>query len=76
MSANKRLTVNDLYAACKEMIKEGKGDRAILLSNDDEGNGFHELLYLFTDDEKTVSDMLEWGVLPRGISKENVVLLG
>ena len=39
------LTINDLYKLCKNQIKKGNGEKKILISDDDEGNGFHELFF-------------------------------
>lgn len=44
----KRLTVRDLTQLCLMEMKKGNGDKKILLSQDDEGNGFHALFYPFT----------------------------
>lgn len=44
----KPITVNDLYEMCDIEIKCGFGDKVILISDDDEGNGFHTLFYGFT----------------------------
>lgn len=41
------LSVSDLKYMCEMMIKEGYGDRAILLSNDTEETGFHGMYYGF-----------------------------
>lgn len=48
---NLGLTVNQLYEACKAQIAKGNGDKHIIISDDDEGNGYHTLFYLFTDDK-------------------------
>ena len=42
------LTINDLAKCCAKQIEKGYGDKKILISNDDEGNGFHELFYEFS----------------------------
>lgn len=34
------VTVNRLLEFCKEQVKKGNGDKRILISDDDEGNGF------------------------------------
>ena len=44
------VTVNQLLELCKQQIAKGNGDKLILLSNDDEGNGYHEMIYHFTED--------------------------
>ena len=43
------LTINDLAKYCAKQIKNGNGDKKILISNDDEGNGYHELFYEFSE---------------------------
>lgn len=45
-------TVKQLKAFCDKEIKKGNGDKKILLSNDDEGNGYHQLIFSFTPIEK------------------------
>lgn len=45
---NKPLTVNQLLKLCQEEVKKGRGDHTIMLSDDDEGNGYHYLWYSFT----------------------------
>lgn len=44
------MTVKELMAVCKEVIKQGHGDKEIWLSNDDEGNGYHQMFFNFTYD--------------------------
>lgn len=44
---SKPITVNQLKKLCNEEIAKGHGDYAIMISNDDEGNGFHYLWYSF-----------------------------
>lgn len=43
-------TIKDLLKACQEQVAEGNGDKVILVSRDDEGNGYHRLNYLFSED--------------------------
>lgn len=50
------LTVNALCVECMKLIAEGKGEKHIQISMDDEGNGFHTLFYGFTDDHKNDYD--------------------
>ena len=56
------LTVNDLYRLCKYEIDHGNGNKAIMISSDDEGNSYHYLWYAFTPMEK----MEEPIVMPSG----------
>ena len=48
----KPMTVKDLYNACEEQIERGNGDKVIMISNDDEGNGYHYLWYSFATMEE------------------------
>lgn len=54
----KQLTVNDLYKHCQEQIKKGNGDKLIVISDDNEGNGFHGLFYDFTEITDSYGDMI------------------
>jgi len=62
---SKPLTVRDLYKECKKQIDAGNGNKVIMLSDDDEGNGYHYLWYSFTND---VSEMFEY--IPQEIDKD------
>lgn len=56
---NKGITVSELFAECKQLVDQGFGDRHILISDDDEGNGFHTLFYSFATDEESINAALE-----------------
>ena len=74
--ANLGLTVTELEKFCKEQIKKGNGDKHILISSDDEGNGFHTLFYAFTDADANGFDYL-LGLEQDGThTKDNCVILG
>jgi hypothetical protein len=45
---SKQLTVKTLKALCEKQIVLGNGNRMIVVSDDNEGNGFHGLFYGFT----------------------------
>ena len=49
-------TVNELLELCKQEVENGNGDRKILISNDNEGNGYHALYYDFTPAEEIFVD--------------------
>lgn len=46
----KALTIKDLYEECKKQMAKGNGNKVIMISNDDEGNGYHYLWYTFSED--------------------------
>ena len=45
---NKPLTIRDLCKICEKEIRAGRGDNVVMLSDDDEGNGYHYCWYAFT----------------------------
>ena len=56
---NLGLTVNQLLELCKEQIKQGNGNKHIIISDDDEGNGYHTLFFGFTDNVEDLECILE-----------------
>ena len=42
------LTINQLAALCADAKSKGLGNKKILISDDDEGNGYHELFFGIT----------------------------
>lgn len=42
------VTVEELAALCANECKKGNGKKHILISQDDEGNGYHGLFFGFT----------------------------
>lgn len=56
MPSNRPMTVKQLLKFCQEEIEAGHGDCSILLSDDDEGNGYHYCWYSFTMAEELLSD--------------------
>jgi hypothetical protein len=73
----KALTVRELAVKCTKLIQAGLGDKKILLTNDDEWNGYHELFEGFYT---TTGDALVGGQsTPCGVTKDNIgnyVILG
>jgi len=44
-----QITINVLKRLVDEEIKKGNGDKYIVISDDNEGNGYHGLFYGFTE---------------------------
>lgn len=65
----KTLTIDDLYALAKDLKAKGLGKKKILISDDDEGNGYHELFFGFNTD---VESLLEYSYA-HGVSKEEAI---
>jgi hypothetical protein len=51
---NKGITVQELFESCKEQIKKGNGQKHVLITTDDEGNGYHTLFYILDDNETNI----------------------
>ena len=67
---SKGLTVNALCVECMALIAEGKGEKHIQISVDDEGNGFHTLFYGFTENGKEDYEYHD------KVNTKDIVLLG
>lgn len=74
------LTVAQLMRVCQQAIRDGYGNKHILISNDDEGNGYHELFYgISTIKEEELNALYDMQMIPCGMTKEelkNYVTLG
>ena len=72
----KGITIEQLYKECAKQMKAGNGKRHIMISSDDEGNGFHELFYGFSPVTDTFPDgsILPYGVTPEEADKEYITL--
>ena len=69
------ITVKDVYEAAGQLIKEGKGNKKVLVYSDEDGNGLHYAADLFNDPEGFVSEYMS---LPTSIGDimDNCVLFG
>ena len=70
------ITISMLARMLQQEIKNGNGAKKILLSNDDEGNGYHEMFFGVTSG-KNMEEMGEYLVtnhymLPFGVSEQNI----
>ena len=71
------LTVKDLYNQCKEQIAKGNGDKKIMISQDDEGNGYHYLFYgMITGEEMKEDDMFLMSIDEDYVPIEDTIVLG
>ena len=70
-------SINDLYREVKAQIAKGNGKKKILISNDDEGNGYHDLFFGISENAKELAYedyMRPWGVSEQDL--DNYVVLG
>ena len=72
----KAITVEELHTACGMAMRKGLGKRRIMITNDDEGNGFHELFFTFSMVTDTFPDgsMLPYGVTAQQAKKSYITL--
>lgn len=62
MPSNRPMTVKQLLRFCQDEIDAGHGDCSIMLSNDDEGNGYHYCWYAFTTPDELNNGFEELGL--------------
>lgn len=53
---NRQMTVKDLFRFCKAEIEKGNGNKNIVLSDDNEGNGYHGMFFGFTPVDDCFTD--------------------
>ena len=76
MAKTKAITVASLHRELRRQMREGNGKKMILLSNDDEGNSFHEMFYYVSrvSDCVTSDSQLPLGVTREQAEKDYVIL--
>lgn len=68
-----QLTVKELCLICAQAIHDGHGDKNIVISDDNEGNGYHGLFYGFTPvSQDFVDDIYD----SKTTSPEDTIILG
>lgn len=73
----KALKVKDLYEIVKHEIDRGNSDKTIMLSDDDEGNGYHYLFFGMTLGKDMIDDdMFMMSVDENYVPIEDTIVLG
>lgn len=70
---SKQITVKQLLKFCQQAVKDGHGDKNIVVSDDNEGNGFHGLFCGFTEDVDSWKDEIYDS---HTSDAENTIILG
>lgn len=70
---NKQITVIQLLEMCKHQVSIGNGDKNIVLSDDNEGNGYHGMFYGFTEVTEDFEDEIYDSVTT---SASDTIILG
>lgn len=42
------MKLKNLYQACKQLMKEGHGEKSLIVAADNEGNGYHGMFFTLT----------------------------
>ncbi len=69
----KPITVKILKDLCQEQIKKGNGEKVIMISEDEEGNGYHYLWYQFSSVCEAGAD---WCIDENIAKEEDTIILG
>ena len=70
-------TVKDLLEACEEQVAKGNGNKEIFISQDDEGNSYHRLFYLFTPlTKKSAKEFNDWQGYGDELDPDKHIILG
>ena len=70
---NYPMTIDELIAEAKKAKKKFGGDRYVLISTDEEGNGYHECYFTFGAGEEMLDGCMD---APYDLSPEECVTLG
>lgn len=71
------LTVRQLHKLLAWAILNGAGDKAVAVTDDEEGNGYHLLWYSPQIDSEAIAEILEYTPADIGdLTAEEVILLG
>lgn len=54
----KQITVKELYKLCERAIKDGHGDKNIVVADDNEGNGYHGMFFGFSFIDKYTKELI------------------
>lgn len=55
----KQLTVLDLFKLLEQEVRNGNGNKSIVVSDDNEGNAYHGLFYGITSEPNDIKENIE-----------------
>ena len=71
-----KMTINELLLACQKQVAKWNWDKIVFISNDDDWNGWHEIINSFVSKPETIENYDEFGDISRYYEYDQVVLLG
>ena len=54
-----QITVKELYEALGVLVRNGEGDKKIIIADDNEGNGYHGAYFTVTAKPKNVKECID-----------------
>lgn len=78
MDTIKGITVKELKELCDKLVSEGFGDKQVMVSKDDEGNGYH-MLYdpQVITDSGTLNKIKMYGLFDEWVDNpDDVIIFG
>jgi hypothetical protein len=69
------MTVKELLQACEKQVAKWNGDRIIFISNDEDWNGWHEIINHFVSNPEIIKDYDEYEEVKNRYNYDEVVLL-
>lgn len=76
MAQPKQVTINQLYAACRAEIKKGNGDKYLVVSDDNEGNGYHGCFFAISPIPQDMKDYYANIIYDNNAPLDEIMILG
>lgn len=67
-----QMTVKELMEFCKKEVEAGNGDKMIVISDDNEGNGYHGLFWQFSPADDFVDSIYD----SKSTDPNEIIVLG
>ena len=73
----KQIKLKELYVECKKQMALGNGEKVLVVSDDNEGNGFHGMFFTITPIEPKMKDYYEHLIRDScETNADNILLVG
>jgi hypothetical protein len=73
----KQIKLKELYDECKKQMALGNGEKFLVVSDDNEGNGFHGMFFTITPIEPKMKDYYEHLIMDScETNADNILLVG
>lgn len=72
----KQVTVKELADSLNSLVERGFGDKKIVLSDDNEGNGFHGCFFTTTSDKESIKHFVKSLSDSAEMNPDNIIIIG